>query len=76
MKKEDEETGPKCGNCKWYRTSMDLSKGECFRRPPVPHLIMGDKMNFQIVSVFPPVKRTQFCGEFEDNVPMLHMVKQ
>lgn len=62
-----------CANCFWHRNKREDGKGDCWRHPPTPVVVMMPAVDVQRASQgmqqrFVAVRATtapvEFCGEF------------
>lgn len=63
----------RCADCIWCIPRNDEPEvSECHRMPPTPVNFpergrRGEQDNF-LLAVFPPVQKTDWCGEFESKI--------
>ncbi|HEY6018367.1 MAG TPA: hypothetical protein VIY48_00245 [Candidatus Paceibacterota bacterium] len=59
----------RCHECVWFYTDLQNGGTQCRANPPVPFPVPsmgpGGQPTMQVVSFFPPVDRTSYCGMFE-----------
>jgi len=56
---------PQCCKCAYYRINpQNLSQGACTRFPPIAHPIQ-QQSKLSIMTIFPVVKKDEFCGEYK-----------
>lgn len=53
-----------CSTCRHFRSTTDLTVGECRRFPPTAVPIQNQMGGLAAASMHPPVKRQDGCGEW------------
>jgi hypothetical protein len=67
-----------CKNCLYFQKQQQMivgqDSGECHRYPPTGFPVPSTQ-GLQIMSIFPPTKATNSCGEFQNTGRIRHYAK-